>query len=153
MQERALVAQQLDDKMQLFASLRQIAIPPTGWIKAIRIALGMSLLQLGRKLNDITKQSVRELEEREKNGSITIKSLREVAKALDMQLVYGFVPDDGSLDALIERKANELATKIVLRVSNSMKLEDQGISEQRIEKAIEERTETIKKEVPKILWD
>ena len=43
-----------------------------------------------------------------------------------MQLVYGFVPNDGSLDALIEKRANELATQIVMRTSNTMKLEDQG---------------------------
>ena len=62
---------------------------------------------------------------------------------MDMQLVYGFVPNDGSLDALIERRANELATKIVLRTSNTMKLEDQGNSNKRIQKAIEEHTRLI----------
>lgn len=41
---------------------------------------------------------------------------------------------DGSLDALIERKAKALATEIVLRTSNSMKLEDQENSMYRIEK-------------------
>ena len=35
------------------------------------------------------------MENREKDGSITIKALKEIAKALDMQLVYGFVPNDG----------------------------------------------------------
>jgi predicted DNA-binding mobile mystery protein A len=101
----------------------------------------------------MTKQSVREIEQREKDGSITIKSLREAAKALDMQLVYGFVPVDGSLDALIDRKARELAMQIVLRTSNSMKLEDQENSKQRIEKAIEERAALIKHDMPKALWD
>jgi predicted DNA-binding mobile mystery protein A len=153
MEKRTLIEQQLNTKMQVFLPLRGVVTPPTGWIKAIRAALGMSLMQLGNKLNGITKQSVSELEAREKDGSITIKSLKEVAKALDMQLVYGFIPNDGSLDALIERKANELATRIVLRTSNSMKLEDQENSKERIEKAIQERATTIKNEVPKILWD
>ena len=53
----------------------------------------------------------------------------------------------------IERKAKELATQIVLRTSNTMKLEDQENSEKRIEKAIKERTASIKNEMPKILWD
>lgn len=135
-----------------FAPLQKLAVPPTGWTKAIRSALGMSLQQLGNKLG-ITRQSARAIEEREKDGSITIKSLREVGKALDMQLVYGFVPNDGSLDALIERKAKDLATQIVLRTSNTMKLEDQENTRQRIEKAIEERAFAIKNEMPKILWD
>jgi hypothetical protein len=83
----------------------------------------------------------------------TIKSLREIAHALDMQLVYGFVPNDGSLDALIEKRATELATKIVLRTNNTMKLEDQGNTNERIKKAIKERADEIKNEMPKILWD
>jgi len=70
-----------------------------------------------------------------------------------MQLVYGFVPNDGSLDALIERKAKDLATQIVLRTSNTMKLEDQENTRQRIEKAIEERAFILRNEMPKILWD
>jgi hypothetical protein len=41
-----------------------------------------------------------------------------------MQLLYGFVPNDGSLDALIEKRAAELATQIVFRTSNTRKLED-----------------------------
>jgi predicted DNA-binding mobile mystery protein A len=138
--------------MQSFMSLYRVASPPTGWLKAVRTALGMSLQQLSNRLS-MTKQSVREMELREKDGSITIKSLREAAKALDMQLVYGFVPVDGSLDALIERKARELAMQIVLRTSNSMKLEDQENSKQRIEKAIEERAALIKHDMPKALWD
>ena len=127
-------------------------MPPTGWIKAIRTALGMSMQQLGNKLS-VTKQGVLDFENREKTGAITIKSLKELGRAMDMQLVYGFVPNDGSLDALIERRATELATKIVMRTANTMKLEGQGNSPKRIEKAIKERAEEIKKEMPKILWD
>jgi predicted DNA-binding mobile mystery protein A len=132
--------------------LSKTAFPPTGWIKAVRLALGMSLEQLGNKLS-ITKQSMQALEEREQSGGITIKSLREAAEALDMQLVYGFVPKDGSLDALLDRKARELARQIVLRTSNTMKLEDQENSPERIKQAIEERAADIKNEMPKTLWD
>ena len=152
MGKKSLQLQQLNSKMLGFASLKQVAIPPTGWIKAIRTSIGMSMLQLGNKLN-VSKQGILDIEKREKDGSITIKSLKEIARALDMQLVYGFVPNDESLDALIEKRATELATKIVLRTSNTMKLEDQGNTKKRIEKAIKERAEEIKSEMPKILWD
>ena len=152
MGKKSLQLQQLNSKMLGFASLRQVAIPPTGWIKAIRTAIGMSMQQLGNKLN-VSKQGILDIEKREKDGSITINSLKEIARALDMQLVYGFVPNDGSLDALIEKRATELATKIVLRTSNTMKLEDQGNTNKRIEKAIKERAGDIKNEMPKILWD
>lgn len=152
MSKKSLQIQQLNSKMLAFASLQKVAPPPTGWIKAIRNAIGMSMLQLGKQLS-ITKQSVQDIERREKDGSITIKALREAARALDMQLVYGFVPNDGSLELLIERKAKELATQIVMRTNNTMKLEDQENTKQRIEKAIQERTTIIKTEMPKTLWD
>lgn len=152
MGKKSLQIQQLNSKMLAYASLQKVASPPTGWLKAIRSAIGMSLQQLSNRLS-ITKQSVQEIEQREKDGSITIKSLREAAKALDMRLVYGFVPNDGSLEALIDRKAKELATQIVLRTSNTMKLEDQENSQQRIEKAIQERAILLKNEMPKTMWD
>ena len=152
MGKRSLQLQHLNRKMQGFAKLKEVAIPPTGWIKAIRTALGMSMQQLGNRLN-VSKQGVMDMEKREKDGSITIKSLREIARAMDMQLVYGFVPNDGSLDALIEKRATELAIQIVMRTANTMKLEDQANSKTRIEAAIKERAAAIKNEKPKILWD
>jgi predicted DNA-binding mobile mystery protein A len=152
MSKKTLQLQQLNSKMLSFASMQKITAPPTGWLKAIRLALGMSSQQLGKKLS-MTRQGVQDIENREKDGSITIKSLRQAANALDMELVYGFVPKAGSLDALIDRKANELASRIVMRTSNTMKLEDQENSKQRIEKAIEERAIEIKNQMPKTLWD
>ena len=152
MGKKSLEIQQINSKLRPFADLQKVVMPPTGWIKAIRSAIGMSMQQLGNKLS-ITRQSVLEIEKREQDGSITIKTLKEVASALDMQLVYGFVPNDGSVEDLIDRKAKELAIKIVLRTSNTMKLEDQENTKQRLEKAIQERTLIIKNEMPKILWE
>jgi hypothetical protein len=86
-------------------------------------------------------------------GSITLKRLQEVADALDMRFVYGFVPKDGSVDQLIDRKAKELAIQIVARTTATMRLEDQENNPQRIKRAIQERAERIKLELPKSLWD
>ncbi|QYH40681.1 mobile mystery protein A [Algoriphagus sp. NBT04N3] len=152
MDKKKLQIDQLESRIKLFSPTRQLPNPPTGWVKAIRLALGMSLQQLATKLG-MTKQSVQEIEIREKEGAITLKSLREAARALDMELVYGFVPKDGSLDGYIENKARSLAEKIVSRTSNTMKLENQENSSERIKKAIEERTKIIKQELPKTLWD
>ena len=152
MGKKSLQLQQLNNKMLSFVSLKQVAMPPTGWIKAIRNAIGMSMQQLGNKLK-VSKQGVMDIEKREKEGSITIKSLREIARVMDMQLVYGFVPNDGSLDALIEKRATELAKQIVMRTANTMNLENQANSKERIDTAIKERAADIKNEMPKILWD
>ncbi|MDZ4711756.1 MAG: mobile mystery protein A [bacterium] len=152
MEKKSLQLQQLNEKMVQFTSLKQVVIPPLGWIKAIRTTISMSMEQLGKKLS-ISKQAIWDIEKREKDGSITIKLLKEIGRAMDMQLVYGFVPNDGSLDAMIERRAIELATQIVLRTSSTMNLENQGNSKERIKKAIIERAYEIKSKTPKILWD
>lgn len=152
MHQKRLQLEQLSRKLEGFSMAAKIIPPPIGWLKSVRVSLGMSLQQLAEKLS-ITKQSVQELEKREKEGNITLKTLKDAANALDMHLVYGLVPKDGTIDNLIERKAKELAIRIVSRTSNTMKLEDQENSKQRLQKAIEERTATIKNEMPKILWD
>ena len=152
MNKNKLQLEQLESKIKVYVPATKVAIPPTGWIKAVRLGLGMTLQQLANRIG-VSKQSVQEMEQREKDGSISLKLLRDTARAIDMEFVYGFVPKDGTLDALIERKAKELAVQIVNRTSNTMKLEDQENSDRRILKAIEERTALLKNEMPKILWD
>jgi len=141
---------QLDNRIREFKGLQ--SAPQTGWIRSVRVSIGMSLEQLGRKLG-ITRQSAMDMERREQEGTISMKALREAATAMDMELVYGFVPKDGSLQALINRKAYEIAGEIVDRASQTMILEEQGNSMERLEKAVEERAREIKETTPKILWD
>lgn len=152
MNKKRLQLEQLDRKIKGFYTAAKVVPPPTGWLKTVRVSLGMSLQQLANKLS-VTKPSIHEIEKREKEGNVNLKTLKDVANALDMQLVYGLVPKDGTLDDLIERKAKELAIRIITRASHTMKLEGQENSQQRIKKAIEERTTIIKNEMPKILWD
>jgi len=152
MNKRKLQIQQIDKRISSFTEAKRYPTPSSGWIRAIRMALGMTLQQLANKLS-ITKQGVKEMELREAEGAITLKSLREAAKAMDMELVYGFVPIAGTLEKHIEKKSSELAKQIVLRTSNNMKLEDQENSNDRIKKAIQERTAILKHEIPKTLWD
>lgn len=152
MDNKKLQIKQLERKLKNFSSAKEVVPPPIGWIKTIRTTLGMSLQQLAAKLS-ITKQSVQQIEQREMEGKITLKRFGEIAAALDMKLVYGLVPKDGSLEALIDRKARELAARIVSRTSNTMKLEDQENSEERLQQAVEERIASLKNELPKVLWD
>jgi predicted DNA-binding mobile mystery protein A len=147
-----VVIRQMDDKIKVLNPLQKAIIPGEGWIHTIRITLNMSLRQLGKKLS-ITPQSVRDMERREQAGTLSIKSLGEAAAALDMKLVYGFIPNDGSLEKMIERKAYDIAAKIVNRTSVTMKLEGQGNSDERIKEAITELAAEIKTQMPKQLWD
>ncbi|MEY2595311.1 MAG: hypothetical protein RI965_583 [Bacteroidota bacterium] len=152
MKKHSLQIDQLESKMKTFRPAITNNRPASGWIKSLRTALGMSLQQLANKLS-ITKQSIQEIEQREIKDTVSIKTLKDVAHAMDMHFVYGFVPKDGSLNELINRKAKELAQQIVLRTEQSMKLENQQNDPKRIKKAIEERIATIKEEMPKTLWN
>jgi len=147
-----LLIEQADRKLQPFKGLEAIVIPPKGWVNTIRAALKMSLRHLGNRLN-ISPQSVKEIEEREANGSLTIKSLREAGLALNLKLVYGFVPMEGSIEKMIEKRANKLAEEIISRTSQSMKLENQENRGERLKKAIEMKAGEIIDKMPRYLWD
>jgi len=150
--KQKLILDQIDRKVLQFRKLEDMTIPSSGWVFAVRQALGMSLKQLGKRMG-ITAQSVKEIEEREKTGTISINVLRQFGKSLDMKLVYGFIPTDKRLDKIIEKRATELAEEIVLRTSVTMNLEDQGNSKKRIKKAIKEKSDEIIAEMPRYLWD
>lgn len=152
MNKQKLILEQLDKKIIKLNELVNITIPPNGWISSIRTGIRMSLRQLAERLN-IKAQSVKEIEEREQSGSVSIKVLRQAGEALNMKLVYGFIPQSGTLEKMIEDRAKELAKEIVLRTSNTMQLEDQENTEERIEKAIQEKTEEIIQKMPRYLWN
>ena len=101
-----LLIEQLDKKLEPFRNTAMVLVPDKGWVNSIRTALNMTMAQLGTKLH-ITKQGVKRIEDSEAKGSITIKALKEVGEALELKLVYGFVPKDGSINDLIDRKAEK----------------------------------------------
>jgi predicted DNA-binding mobile mystery protein A len=143
---------QIDRKLQGKIGLAGLEIPSTGWIRSIRNALGMTLLQLSSRMGS-SPQGLRQLEKRESEGSITLNSLKDVAEAMDMKLVYALIPKDGSLEELINKRAEVLAAKIVMRTSQSMKLEDQENESSIIKKAIKERKEELLRDMPKTFWN
>ena len=71
----------------------------------MRNALGMSVSQLAKRLN-ITQSSASGLEKREKEGRLTLKKLKEMANAMDCDLIYAFVPRD-SLEKTIHDQARK----------------------------------------------
>ncbi len=147
-----LVIEQVDKKLHAFDMLREVQRPSDGWVHAIRSGMKMSLRQLGDRLH-ITAQSVKELEAREKQGTVSLDALEKAARAMNMRLVYGFVPEGGSIQEMIAQRAREVATQIVSRTSASMKLEGQENSADRIARAIDELAEELTREMPRYLWD
>lgn len=150
--QRQLLIEQLDRKLKPFSVSESVIVPDKGWINTIRTTLNMTLEQLGKKLN-ITKQGVKRIEDSEAAGTITINSLKAVGNALEMKLVYGFTPIDGSVDSLLDRKSRILAEKIILRTNHNMMLENQAIGEYGPRKAIDDLSQEIRIELKKAIWD
>ena len=150
--QKLILQEQLERKLKPFQTTVNIHPPVKGWINGIRTALNMTLEQLGVRLN-ISKQGMKKMEEREVSGSISINMLKNVAEALGFKFVYGFVPKQGSIQNLIDEKANTLAKKIVLRTHQNMALENQAIPNQSVQKAIDELAYELKREMKRSLWD
>tara|TARA_R110002124_G_scaffold241687_4_gene406903 strand:- start:9270 stop:9731 length:462 start_codon:yes stop_codon:yes gene_type:complete len=147
-----LLIEQLDKKLKPFQKTEMVLVPSKGWINTIRTAFNMTMAQLGTKLG-VTKQGVHKIEESEAKGSISLNSLKEVGNVLDLKLVYSFVPKEGTFEKLIDVKAEKMARKIILRTHQNMKLENQGISDDKINASIIDLTNEIKREMKKSLWD
>lgn len=147
---KKLQLEQIDEQLRELKALN-LQTPQSGWINAIRTAIGMSARQLAKRLG-ISQQALAALEKREVEESITLMKLREVGEKLDLRLVYSFVPKE-SLESMVKKQAREVATTIVKKTSKQMIMEDQKIADQKITKAIEERTLEIKRKMPKYLWD
>jgi predicted DNA-binding mobile mystery protein A len=147
-----LIIEQLDQKLTKLKPLGESVLPNEGWINTIRNAMKMSLRQLSQKIG-ITPQSLRDIEQREKQKTVSLKTLQELANALDMQLVYALIPKNESIEQIIERRAAQVAQQIVLRTTHTMRLEDQENSKKRLEKALCDKTNELKLTLPRYLWD
>ncbi len=147
-----LVLEQMSAKLKPFYEASGVQPPPVGWINGIRTGLGMSLAQLGKRSKK-TAQGVRALEQREKSGAITLQSLREIAEAMDMQLVYAIIPKNETLRQMVNRVAEKKAKEIVTRTNSTMNLENQGVGKEKLEMTLLEKKEELKNEIPRFLWD
>lgn len=142
----------LDKRKAPFFKIKPQDPPSGGWISSIRKSLNMTLEQLGRKLG-MTAQGARDLEMREASGSITIHALREVAAAMDMKLVYGFVPDAGSFEKTVDARAREVAEALIERTAHNMVLEDRAPADSEFRRKAKALAATLKQEMNRGLWD
>ena len=129
---RKILLRRLTDALEPFKGIHREP-PGGGWLRSIRLAVGMPARYPARKLRS-TPQAFENLEKSEAAEAITLKTLRKAAAAIDCELVYALVPKTGSLDAMIKEQAKKRARKAVAPVAHSMLLESQGTdtSENRI---------------------
>jgi predicted DNA-binding mobile mystery protein A len=99
----------------------------------------------------IAPASASALEQSEAAETISLKSLRKAAEILDCDLVYALVPRKGLTSAL-ERRAGAKADEMLGNVTQTMRLEAQGVDSLA---AQQQSRETIIKsllEKPSSLW-
>lgn len=125
---RDLLQRQLSAELKKVSKLSLPPKPPSGWIKAVRNVLGMTTEQLAKKLS-VVQQRVSALEAGEAHKSLRLSTLEEAAAALNCRLEYFLVPIE-PLETILEKRAYEVAKKMVTHSSHSMDLEAQPISEQ-----------------------
>ena len=132
-------------------SARELSTPKEGWIRTVRKALGMSGAQLGRRLG-VTRALVSNTERAELSGSVTIKAMQQMARAMGCQFVYVIVPDGATQD-MISRRAREKALAIVERTNKHMALEAQTLSKEQIEFEIRRLQQELVDAMPSDLWN
>jgi predicted DNA-binding mobile mystery protein A len=142
---------QLDDALRPLRSAELASPPRSGWIRAIREALGMTQPQLAARVG-VSRQSVQDFEEAEAERRITLESLDRLARAMGCRVVYAVVPEGGSLEDLRQRRADKLAEALLKPIDHSMKLEAQGVSESERERQRKLLAEALLQGSPRKLW-
>lgn len=146
---RAAARLHLDRRSAAFKPGARFMMPPKGWIRAVRDALGMSAVQLGRRMG-VKPQTIADIERSETHGTIQLKTLRRVAEALDCTLVYALVPNR-PLESMVEDRARAIARRDLDRIAHSMDLEAQGLSPKERDEQIERYVRDHVRE--RDLWD
>lgn len=145
----ATARRHLDARLNRSVTLASLQRPSKGWVKAIREALGMTTVQLARRLK-IAQSSVVALERSEALGHIRLETLERAASALDCRLVYALVPNQ-PLEDQVNSRRRELTEKQLAAVEHTMALENQSVQDaearERHLRAISDRVNS------KTLWD
>ncbi|MEO5970060.1 MAG: mobile mystery protein A [Bdellovibrionia bacterium] len=144
----------MENKLKPLKQLGELPRPRSGWLKAIRGAMGMTTRQLGSRLGT-THQTIMRQEEREILGAVTLDSLDRAARAMKCRLVYAIVPESqyGSLEAILDERAHALARRLAKGVDHSMKLENQGVDRVETEDQIESLAQELKSKLDPRLWE
>jgi predicted DNA-binding mobile mystery protein A len=95
----------LDETLLAFRVARTAAGQRTGWLREVRQVVNIPVKEVARRLG-VGKWEVFRLEKAESESTITLRTLRRGAEALDCDLVYALTPRQGTLEELAaEQKA------------------------------------------------
>lgn len=125
--------------------------PSEGWIVTVRKALGMSGVQLARRMG-ITRAAISQREKAEPDGGITLKQMQATAEALGCRFVYAIVPEE-NVEDVIRKHAQKKALTTTKRASGHMALEKQSLTNHANEKIINDLAEDLVRNMPSSFWD
>ena len=145
-------------RTQIMAKLRPVQQatkrsprPRMGWIRSIRQSLRMTGAQLGKRLG-VSKQRVAQIEKDEVLGNVTLKTMHQVAEAMDCSFAYWLVPNK-SLQETLREQARKVAQRTLNRTSHTMALEGQDISDQDKTELLEATIEALLSDMKTQLWE
>lgn len=132
-------------------SAAALRMPPEGWLRTVRKALGMPGAQLARRMG-VTRARIAKAEHAELNGGITLKSMEAAAAAMGCRFVYAIVPPT-TVEDIIFAQARTKATAIAGTASKHMALENQTLPNEKIAQEVDRLTRDIAYEMPSDFWD
>jgi predicted DNA-binding mobile mystery protein A len=110
----------------------------------------MTAADLGRRMG-VTQAAVAQFEKAEKDSSITLKTLRSAAEALDCALVYTLVPRR-PLEDLMRERAATIADEQLARTHHTMSLENQALLPDDLKAERARLVDEILRDDPSRLW-
>lgn len=149
--KKHLPIQQLEDRLQPYRPALGLSRPPSGWTRAIREAIGMTNRQLAQRVGR-KPQTLLDLQNREAAQTIQLNSLRELAEAMDCELVYAIVPRK-PLGTMLDERARSVARQTLRRTGHSMELERQGLGVREQERSLEREVERLLAGSRRKLWE
>ena len=147
-----LSVHQLDDQIRQFVNGQRFDRIPQGWIRSSRTAIGMTLKQLASRLG-FSVPAAKNFEMREVDEAITLASLRKIANAMEMDLVYYFKPKQDSLDDLLQIRAELKAKELMERSNQAMILENQEVDNKNKSREYDRLITEIRNQKLSSLWD
>ena len=144
----------IEKKISPWKKLKTDKRPPSGWLKAIRGALGISTRQLAKQCG-VQHSSILRIEKNEVQDKVSIESLKKIASAMNCQLVYAIVPkkEYNSLEKIIDHQAELLANKLIKKADHTMHLEAQGISSREIKSQTKKLANELKDKMDSRIWE
>lgn len=123
MNTRIMQIRALDKKTSSLSDAKNIVPKGVSWINTVREAIGMTAVQLAKRLG-VTQPRIAKMEINEEN--LKLSTMKKVAQAMNCDFVYYFKPKTTFQD-IVQIQAKKKAEEILLGINLNMALENQDI--------------------------